>query len=237
MILVKQQGGYLSQPRWADYFSKKGLTKTHTDLLLSKEQIKELSLEEINKTIEKAIYNNDYEFQRQMMIPYSRKKRAEGIERLVYYCNNCGSILSVHGEGDDIICDHCGTIGHINEYEFIEGNKVDNLVDYNKEQYLHMEEIVHSEFSFDVTLNLVNMKKRRNISLGKCNLRYQNKTLYLDNGKTIYEFNMLQMTSPVNTMRHSFSFDYQNQTYNFTDIRHQFVLYEMLRYLNGSYKN
>mgnify|MGYP000901025849 CR=1 FL=1 len=36
IILCKQQGGYLSQPRRADNFSKKGIVHTHTETLINK---------------------------------------------------------------------------------------------------------------------------------------------------------------------------------------------------------
>ncbi|MBU0996435.1 MAG: 1-acyl-sn-glycerol-3-phosphate acyltransferase [Firmicutes bacterium] len=237
ILLVKQQGGYLSQPRWADYFSKKGLTYTDTRLLITKEELAKYSVSEVNDLVRKALYNNDYDFQKKMMIPYQRIKRAEGIERLLYFCNKCGSILSVHGEGDDIICDHCGKIGHINQYELIEGNPLDNLVDYAKLQYTHMDEIIKSKFEFEVTLNKPDLAKRSIGTLGTYILSYENQTLTLTNLKNKYVFDMTQITSPVNTMRNSFSFDYQGETWNFTEIRHQFVLFEMLRYLNGSYKS
>jgi hypothetical protein len=135
-----------------------------------------------------------------------------------------------------MVCDHCGTIGTINEFEFIEGNKYDNLVEYNHEQYLHMPEVIESSFSFDVTLNIVDEKKLKNKSYGSYTLTYQDKTLHLTNGTDERFFDVTKIKYPVNTMRHSFSFDYEGRYYNFTDIRHQFVIYEMCRYLNGSYK-
>ena len=237
VILVKQQGGYISQPRWADYFAKNGVVHTETVLLLSKEEVAELTPIKINKIIEKAIYNNDYDFQRERMIKFNRKARAEGIERLVYYCNNCGGVLTVFGSGDNIVCSKCGKIGHINEYELIVGNKYDNLVDYNKFQYKHIEEVIKSEFVFVVTLNLVNHSSMKNIRIGKYKVRYKDKVLHLSDNLSTYTFDLEKMKYPVNTMRHSFSFDYEDETYNFTDIRHQFVLFEMCRYLNGSYKD
>ncbi len=237
VILVKQQGGYLSQPRWADYFAKNGVVHTETKMLLTKEEIRELTPLKINKIIAKAIYNNDYDFQKERMIKFDRKNRAEGIERLVYYCNNCGGVLTVFGIGDDIICSKCGKIGHINEYELIEGNKFDNLVDYNKYQYKKIEEVIDSEFVFVVTLNLVNFSNLKNIRIGKYKVRYKDKKLHLSDNLSTYTFELEKIQFPVNTMRNSFSFDYEEETYNFTDIRHQFVLYEMCRYLNGSYKN
>lgn len=236
VILVKQQGGYISQPRWADYFAKNGKVFTETILLLTKEEIKELTVAKINKIVETAIYNNDYDFQKEKMIKFDRKNRAEGIERLVYYCNNCGGVLTVFGKGDDIVCSKCGKIGHINEYELIEGNKYDNLVDYNKYQYRHIEKVIESEFVFVVTLNLVNQSSMKNIKLGKYKVRYKDKKLHLSDNLSSYTFDIEKMQYPTNTMRHSFSFDYEEDTYNFTDIRHQFVIFEMCRYLNGSYK-
>ncbi len=237
VILVKQQGGYLSQPRWADYFAKNGFVFTKTETLLTKEEIRELTPFRINKIIEEAIYNNDYDFQKEKMIKFTRKARAEGIERLVYYCNNCGGVLTVFGKGDDIICSKCGIIGHINEYELIEGNRYDNLVDYNKYQYKKIEKVLASEFVFVVTLNLVNLSSMKNIRIGEYKVRYKDKKLLLSDNISTYTFELEKMKYQVNTMRHSFSFDYEEETYNLTDIRHQFVLYEMCRYLNGSYKD
>ena len=237
VILVKQQGGYISQPRWADYFAKNGIVETTTSTLLKKEEIKELTPFKITKIVEKAIYNNDYDFQKERMYKFDRKARAEGIERLVYYCNNCGGVLTIFGKGDDIICSKCGKIGHINEYELIEGNRYDNLVDYNHYKYKKIEDVINSEFVFVVTLNLVNHSSMKNIRIGKYKVRYKDKKLHLSDNISTYTFELEKMKYPVNTMRHSFSFDYEEETYNFTDIRHQFVLYEMCRYINGSYKS
>jgi hypothetical protein len=236
VVCCKQQGGYISQPRWADHFSKKGVVHTNTYTLLTAEEVAAMTPLQINKKIKEALANNDYDFQREKMFNLERVKRAEGIERLVYYCNNCKSVLTVFGREHDILCSKCGKIGTINEFEFIEGNKYDNLVDYNKYQYSKIEEVIDSEFMFVVQLNIVNTEKLVNRSLGRHRLHYKDKVLTLSSNKSIYKFEIEKMQFPVNTMRHSFSFDYENVTYNFTDIRHQFVLYEMCRYINGSYK-
>lgn len=236
VVICKQAGGYISQPRWADYFSKNGVVHTDTKVLIYKEELNELTPSQINKKVKAAIEHNDYDWQREHLYRMDRKNRAEGIERLVYYCNNCGSVLTVFGKGHDIICSKCGKIGEIDEYEFIKGNKFDNLVDYNKFQYSKIEEVINSEFMFVVTLNRVNNKRLVNKKLGKHRLHYKNKKLHLSSSRGSFVFEIEKMQYPVNTMRHSFSFDYDDITYNFTDIRHQFVLYEMCRYINGSYK-
>ena len=236
VILTKQAMGYMSQPRWADNFSKSGILHTNTKTLIKKEELKDLSPDEITKLVEEALYHNDYDYQKEHMIPMKRKNRAEGIERLIYYCNSCSSIMTVYGESDDIKCSKCGTIARFNQYDLLEHNKHDNLVDYNKEQYSHIEEVINREFSFPVTLNIIDTEKLRNKKQGKYILHYKDKTLTLRNKINSRIFEIKDIKYQVNTMRHSFSFDYKEVSYNFTDIRHQFVLFEMCRYLNGSYK-
>jgi len=236
IILCKQQGGYLSQPRWADNFRKKGIVHTHTETLIKKEDLENYTPLEINHIVEEALDNNDYDFQREQMYDFKRKNRAEGIERLVYYCNKCHSVLTVFGKGHDILCSKCGKIGEINKYEFIEGNEFDNLVDYNEWQFSHIEDVIESEFMFVVQMNIVNTSKLVNKSLGRYRLHYKDKVLTLSNNKSVHQFDIEKIKYPVNTLRHSFSFDYEDITYNFKEIRHQFVLYEMCRYLNGTYK-
>lgn len=236
VVLVKQEGGYLSQPRWADNFAKMGVIHTNTKTLITKEELMELTPTKINKIIEKAIYNNDYDFQRERMIKLDRDARAEGIERLVYYCPNCNSVMTVFGKDDDIYCSKCGKIGHINEFEFIEDSKFDNLVDWNKYQYKHIEEVIDSEFVFVTTLNLINTDNFKSIKIGEYKVRYKDKTLFFTDKNSSYKFELEKIKYPVNTMRNSFSFDYGEETYNLSEIRHQFVLYEMCRFLNGDYK-
>ncbi len=95
---------------------------------------------------------------------------------------------------------------------------------------------MNSTFTFDITKNIVNLNKLKNKSYGSYTLSYKDKQLTINNETETQIFDISKIRYPVNTMRHSFSFDYEGITYNFTDIRHQFVLYELCRYLNGSYK-
>lgn len=236
VIITKQEMGYISQPRWADYFAKRGKLFTYTKVLLTKDEVKELSAEEITEIVREALYVNDYDVQRKRMIEFNRKNRAEGIERVLYYCNKCGGVKTLSGKGHDIECSTCGTIATINSFEFLENNTFDNLVDYNHFQYEHIDEVITSEFDFNITLNEVNRPKFKNMKKGKFLVSYKDKTLRLHNKKATYTFDMTKMKHQVCTMRHSFTFDYEGITYNFTDIRHQFMLFEMLRKINGSYK-
>jgi len=236
VVLVKQSGGYLSQPRWADNFAKMGFVITNTETLITKKELKNLTPAIISKMIEKAIYNNEYEFQRDSMIKFDRDNRAEGIERVLYYCNSCYSTMTVFGKDNEIYCSKCGKIGHINEFEFIVGNEFDNLVDYNKYQYSFIEKVISSEFVFVTSLNKIDLDNYKSIMLGQYKVRYKDKALLFTDKDTTYTFELEKIKNPSNTMRDNFSFDYGKNTYNLSNLRHQFVLFEMCRFLKENSK-
>ncbi|MBN2605051.1 MAG: hypothetical protein JXR62_04420, partial [Bacilli bacterium] len=131
-----------------------------------------------------------------------------------------------------IYCANCGEIGYINEYEIIEGNQFDNLVDYYRFQYTKIEEVIDSEFIFFATLNMVNIFSLRSIKVGHYKVRYKDKTLYFTDRISTYTFDMKKITFPVMTQNNSFRFDYGEETYNLTNLLHPVVLYEMCRFLN-----
>lgn len=232
VIAVKQSGGYLSHPRWANHFAKCGVIHTETSVIIKKEDLAALTPLKINKIILKAIKNNDYDFQKEHMIKLQRENRAEGIERVLYFCNKCNSPMTVFGNKDNIYCSKCGEIGHINTYELIEGNQFDNLVDYYQYQYTQIEKVVLSEFIFFATLNIVNIDSLTCIRVGHYKVKYSNKTLYFTDRLSTYTFEFDKMTFPVMTLNNCFRFDYGDETYNISDFLHPVVLYEMCRYFN-----
>lgn len=234
VILVKQSGGYLSQPRWADTYAQMGFVVTNTETLITKKELEDLTPKMINNLITEGIHNNEYDFQKLSMLKFERENRAEGIERVVYYCNNCNSSMTVFGKGDDIYCSKCGKIGHFNEYEFIDGNEFDNLVDYNKYQYSFIEDVISSEFVFVATLSIIDPKVSKNELVGEYKVRYKDKLLIFTNKDSKYTFEFKKINNPINTMNDNFSFDYGKETYNLSNLRHQFVLFEMCRYINNN---
>ena len=134
VVCVNQKGGYLSRPRWATGKRKNRRAQFDYHITMKKEELQDLTVHEVGDRIKKALYHNDYEYQRTAMIKHPGKQLAEGFENGVYLCPNCDSINSIETSGNQITCTSCSTKGAINEYGFIEGFKFDNLVDWDKYQ-------------------------------------------------------------------------------------------------------
>ena len=102
LVFFRIEGGYGVQPRWSDNV-RKGKMRGYVSKVVEPEEVAKLSDEEIIALVEKELYVNegvaDAEFK--------HKKLAEGLERAMYVCPDCG--LTVFKTEKDIIeCTKCG---------------------------------------------------------------------------------------------------------------------------------
>lgn len=134
VIVPLLKGMFFCNPRWG---KKKRIGKIEVEFrtLFMPEQIVKLSVDEIFTKLKAALYENDYDFQREKMIPYKGKKIAENVEEAVYVCPHCRSIGHLRSQDDRVFCGDCGWTVRMNEYGFFvsDGYKVyfDNLHDWN----------------------------------------------------------------------------------------------------------
>ena len=76
--------------------------------LLSQEDVKHMEVSEINEKIRKAFVYDDYAWQKERGIRITYKKRAKGLEKILYQCPSCGAEYHMRGEGITLSCESCG---------------------------------------------------------------------------------------------------------------------------------
>ncbi len=102
IVLFRIEGGYGAEPRWTDKI-RKGPMKAYVSRVIEPEEYAAMSNEELVKTIADGLYVNEATADG----TYKSQKRAEYLERAVYYCPHCGlSKWESHGNG--ITCCTCG---------------------------------------------------------------------------------------------------------------------------------
>lgn len=100
-------GAYFTNPPWSKT-SRKGTIESHIKLVLTKEQTKELSEDEIKDIIQQSIYIDNYEWQQARGYFYKGKNLAEGLENVLYRCPCCRKEYTITTEGNLIVCENCG---------------------------------------------------------------------------------------------------------------------------------
>jgi 1-acyl-sn-glycerol-3-phosphate acyltransferase len=119
VVALKTNGGYLTRPRWS-HKSRPGRLETTVKPILSIDDIKALSLDEIYKRLISAIEFDDYKWQRENMVTYRSKAPAEGVEYVLYKCPKCNSEFTLRSIKDRLYCESCGNAVRMNKYLLFE---------------------------------------------------------------------------------------------------------------------
>ncbi len=126
VIALKTDGGYLTRPRWSKK-SRYGRLETTVMPILTVDEIKTLTLQQIYQQLMDAINFDDYKWQRQRMIPFRSKQPAAGVEYVLYKCPRCMSEFTLRSAGDRLHCESCGNAVRMNRYLLFEPETADTV--------------------------------------------------------------------------------------------------------------
>ena len=140
-VTYRAYGGYLKKPRWAKS-SRKGPIHGDVVNIYTKEQIRNMTEEEIYKHILEDLYVNIYDEQKKNPKEYIGEDPAEHAEIILYGCPKCHSIGNLRTKGDEIFCT-CDFKAKIDNYGLwhSDDTDIDNIVDWDKFQKKLLKEI------------------------------------------------------------------------------------------------
>lgn len=140
------KGGYLSRPRWS-VRGRKGVLELHYDILFTKEDIKTKSVDEIYNIMNKAIQYNEFEWQKEKMIPFKSKRQAEFLENYLYICPKCRKIGTLRSEKNDFTCSACGLSHTMGDYGYFinEDRRFENPQEWGAWQAERFKEITDTD--------------------------------------------------------------------------------------------
>ncbi len=210
VITCNVKGGYLSKPRWATGKRKNRRAELNYKLTISKADLKDMSIDEIHNKIYDALYNNDWEYQRKMMIKHPGKKLAEGLENVIYVCPECKAVNSIKTSGNNFECSHCKTKGYVDEYGFLHGFKYDNLSDWDKFQRPLKSIVEQGVIESSGFLNYLRFEDAARIPVGRVKLVYKEGKYYFS-GALDEIINLSDIHNSVITLRRDLEFDYDNR--------------------------
>ncbi len=102
LAFYKIEGGYGVHPRWSDV-RRKGKMHCYVSRVLEPEEYLDMPNEELYALIQKELYVNEGTLGE----VYRHKKLAEYLERVAYYCPDCG-LSTFESKRDIITCKKCG---------------------------------------------------------------------------------------------------------------------------------
>ena len=118
VVIINIEGGYNRKPRWAKS-DRKGNITIRVKRILSCEELEEMSISDVEAVLRENLSFSSSSWQKENRMPFEGRKRAEGIERLLYYCPYCLSAGTVSSNGNMIACSSCKTSAEVSVYDEI----------------------------------------------------------------------------------------------------------------------
>ncbi len=115
VVVVIHRGNYLSSPFWNFRKKRKAVHHTTMTQILTADQVKSMTAEEINEAVRKAFEYDEYRYQKENNILITEDFRAEGLHKVLYQCPNCMTESKMASKGTEIYCEACGKHWNLNE--------------------------------------------------------------------------------------------------------------------------
>lgn len=116
LVMVKTYGAFSRDPLYNNLQRRRVKVSATVEYLLSKEQIAEMTPEEINEVVFEQFSFDAFKWQKENHIRISESFRADGLERLLYKCPVCGKEAETLGKGIHLTCNACGAKYELSEY-------------------------------------------------------------------------------------------------------------------------
>ena len=118
LVTYRLEGGYLTSPRWGRGI-RRGRMHGHVVNVYPPEQIKGMKDAEIRALIDRDLYEDTWQRQKEAPASYRSKHAAERLEVALCVCPKCKQVGKMHSSGDKLTCE-CGMEVRLTETGFFE---------------------------------------------------------------------------------------------------------------------
>jgi len=108
VVVMLHHGNHLHTPFWNFRKPRKVPMRATMTQILTAEQVRSLSAEEINAAIREAMTYDEYQYQKEAGIKITEPFRAEGLHKVLYQCPRCKAESKMASEGAELFCTACG---------------------------------------------------------------------------------------------------------------------------------
>ncbi len=108
LVVVTHHGNHLYSPTWNYAHKRKVPMHTVFRQVLTAQQVEEMTADEINAVIRKAMAYDEYQYLLESGHRLTESFRAEGLHKVLYQCPHCHTEFQMDTLGAEIFCKHCG---------------------------------------------------------------------------------------------------------------------------------
>ncbi len=115
VVMIRTYGAFARDPLYNNLQLRKVDVSAEMEYLLSPEEIKKMSAEEINEIIREQFSFDSFRWQKENRVLLTERFRADGIGRVLYKCPACGCEGHMRGHDTLLECGDCGKTYELTE--------------------------------------------------------------------------------------------------------------------------
>ncbi len=162
IIIIKTDGAFIRDPLYNNLQKRKAQVTAEVEYLLSPDEIKELTPEQINELLGERFSFDNFRQQKEKGVVIDEDFRADFLNRVLYKCPHCLKEGETEGKGTMLTCHACGK-----QYEMLEDGsmravegetEIAHIPDwYAWERECVKQEILDGKYSLDVEVDIYAM--------------------------------------------------------------------------------
>ena len=175
VVMIRTFGAFHRDPLYNNLQLRKVDVRCEERYLFSKDDINELSVDEINDILNEQFGFDNWKWQQENHVKIDEPFRADYLNRVLYKCPHCGKEGKMEGKGIKITCHDCGATYELDEYGYLKGknvetkfNHVPDWYDYEREEV--RKELLNGTYKLEIDVEiraLKGFKALYNIGKGK----------------------------------------------------------------------
>lgn len=159
LCVLQTRGVYLSNPAYGFVKPRKVPMQGELRYVLSPEEIKQMSVAEIEEVLYREFSYDDFRYQKDNNIIIDEPFRADGLHTILYKCPHCQKEGKMEGSGIHLTCTACGKKWELTEQGYLKALEGETYFDhipdwYKWERECVRKEILDGNYGFDIPCDI-----------------------------------------------------------------------------------
>jgi len=159
IVMITTYGSFTRDPLYNNLQKRKVTASATIECLFSVDEVAEKSVAEIDELLDRAFSFDYFKWQKENRIEVHEPFRADGLNRILYKCPDCGKEGETEGKGIGFVCRNCGkkyTLNPLGQLEAEEGpTAFSHIPDwYAWERSAVREEILSDRYALETEVDI-----------------------------------------------------------------------------------
>jgi 1-acyl-sn-glycerol-3-phosphate acyltransferase len=145
VVMIRTEGAFAYDPLYNNLQKRKVKISAEMEYILSPEDIKNKTFEEINDVLKAQFRFDNFRWQQENGVKITEKFRADCLNRVLYKCPNCKTEGETVGKGTNLTCKNCGKVYTLTEDGFMRAQNGETEFSHIPDWYAWQRECVKKE--------------------------------------------------------------------------------------------